>query len=99
MPSIGPANCWASSGSDELHMPETCSATGSQSRFHVGSVSSIQSFGVQATVRVAPAGSVVAASSHNSARCAASLIARWEPSVTGATDEPSCWRASRLATS
>ena len=50
---------YAASGSVADHMPDTCWATGSHSRFQVGSVSSIQSLGVHASVLLAPAGSVV----------------------------------------
>ncbi len=98
IPSIGPAIARASSGRPWTHMPLTCSATGSHRRFHVPSVLSSQSTGVHATVRVAPAGNVVAPSSHSSAKCAASRTASADPDETGVT-EPICWRASLAATS
>lgn len=65
--SSGPAMDFASSGSDDAHTVEICSATGSQSRFHVSSVLSTQSVGVHATVLVVPAGSAVTPSSQVSA--------------------------------
>src|SRR5699024_3758356 len=77
MESIGPAACLASSGSEDTQASEICFATGLHSRCHVGSVFSTHSRGVHATVVDAPAGSVVPVSSHNSARCAASLTDDW----------------------
>ena len=73
--SSGPAIAWASCGSAEAHTVEICSATGSHSRFQVSRVLSSHSVGVQATVRVVPAGSAVAPSSQVSASRTASAIA------------------------
>ena len=68
----------------DVHTEATCSAIGSHSRFQVFRVLSTQSCGVQAAVRVAPAGSAVAPSSQVSARCTASVTARPVDSGTGA---------------
>ena len=57
--SSGPAIALASSGSDEAHTVEICSATGSHNRFQVSRVLSTQSLGVQATDLVVPAGRAV----------------------------------------
>ena len=78
--SSGPAASLASAGSASIQAPEICRATGSHSRCHVGSVFSTQVRGDQATADVAPAGNWVAASSHSSARWAASRTAAFESS-------------------
>lgn len=84
--SSGPAMALASSGSAAVHIVDTCSATGSHNRFQVSMVLSSQSLGVQATVRVVPAGSGVTPSSHVSASRTASATAPAVFSGTGATN-------------
>jgi hypothetical protein len=94
--SSGPAIVLASSGSEEAHTVEICSATGSHSRFQVSNVLSTQSLGVQATVLEVPAGSAVTPSSHVSARWTASAIAALVFSPMGATkpiEFDASWRA------
>ena len=82
----GPAICWASSGSAEVHMVAIWAAIGSHSRFQVSMVLSTQSCGVHATVLVAPAGRAHAPSSQVSARCTASATAEVVESDTGAVN-------------
>ncbi len=95
---MGPAIARASSGRPFSIIPLTCSAIGSHKRFHVSRVLSSQSTGVHATSFDAPAGSVVAASSHSSERRAASVTASAVRAETGSTD-PICCRASFVAMS
>ena len=92
----GPAIALASSGSASAQTVDSCSATGSHSRFQVSSVLSIQSVGVHAAALVVPAGSAVAPSSQVSARRTASVIAADVFSGTGATkpmELDASWRA------
>ena len=65
----------ASSGSADVHTLDSCSATGSHSRFQVFRVLSSQSLAVHATARVVPAGRGVTPSSQVSASRTASEIA------------------------
>ncbi|SHW60743.1 Uncharacterised protein [Mycobacteroides abscessus subsp. abscessus] len=83
--SSGPAIALASSGNADTHTVDSCSATGSHSRFQVLRVLSSQSLGVHATARVVPAGRAVTPSSQVSARCTASEMAVAVCSGTGLT--------------
>ena len=94
--SSGPAMAFASSGSADAHTVESCSATGSHSRFQVSRVLSSQSVGVHATALVVPAGNGVAPSSQVSANRTASAMAVAVCSGTGATNPmefEASWRA------